>query len=325
MSISPFAISRPLNVAVLYGGPSAEREVSLESGRDIIAALKRRGHRVSGIDPAQPNFDPQGFYGLADWSRIDVAFIALHGTFGEDGTVQRLLDDLGVPYTGSDAESSRLAFSKSAAKERFLAEGIATPPYVLVNAADPVSRIAVQAAQLGYPLVAKPDAQGSSLGVSIVRWPDELPVALERCFALGQFGLLERYIAGSEWTVGFLGAEALPPMCVSTPREFLDYEAKYRDEATHAEFDGTPSDLRSAISLTASRACRALGVRGISRVDLRLDESGVAWLLEVNTLPGFTSHSAVPTAAAHLGIDFDELCERALAMALSQKSLGRAA
>ncbi len=189
MSFPPLAISRPLNVAVLYGGPSAEREVSLESGREIIAALIRRGHWVSAIDPAAADFEPQAFRRLADWSHIDVACIALHGTYGEDGTVQCLLEAVGVSYTGSDADSSQLAFSKSAAKERFAAEGIATPPYVLINAADPTSRSAVHAAQLGYPLVVKPDAQGSSLGVSIVRWPDELPAALERCFALGRFGL----------------------------------------------------------------------------------------------------------------------------------------
>jgi D-alanine-D-alanine ligase len=322
MSISPLANSRPLNVAVLFGGPSAEREVSLESGRDIIAALKRKGHRVTPVDPREPDFERESFRKLADWSRIDVAFIALHGTFGEDGAVQGLLDADGVPYTGSDAESSRLAFSKSAAKERFLAEGIATPPYVLVNAADPISRAAVHAAQLGYPLVVKPDAQGSSLGISIVRWPDELPAALARCFALGQFGLLERFVAGSEWTVGFLGNETLPPMCVSTQREFLDFEAKYRDEATHVSFDGGPAE---AIAATAARACRALNVTGISRVDLRLDEHGVAWLLEVNTLPGFTSHSAVPTAAARAGIVFDDLCERAIEIALGRRSFRQAA
>lgn len=326
MSITPLAISRPLNVAVLRGGPSAEREVSLDSGREIIAALRRKGHRVTALDPTEADFKPQAFHRLADWKRFDIAFIALHGTFGEDGTLQRLLDDLGVLYTGSDAEASRIAFSKSAAKERFNAEGIPTPAYVLINASDPRSRPAFHAAQLGYPIVVKPDAQGSSLGVSVVRWPDELPAALEKCFALGQFGLLERYVAGTEWTVGFLGPRALPPMCVSTSREFLDFDAKYRDEATSVCFRGqVRREVVAGIQATAARACRALGTTGVCRVDLRLDEEGIAWLLEVNTLPGFTTHSAVPTAAARLGIEFDDLCEQVIAMALASRANRRAA
>ncbi|MBA3316070.1 MAG: D-alanine--D-alanine ligase [Planctomycetota bacterium] len=326
MSVSPLAISRPWNVAVLFGGPSAEREVSLDSGREIAAALERRGHQVTAIDPGPTEFEAQATLRHADWKQFDGVFIALHGTFGEDGTVQRFLDAAGVPYTGSDAESSRIAFSKSAAKERFDAEGIATPAYVLVNASDPRSRAAFHAAQLGYPIVVKPDAQGSSLGVSIVRWPDELPAALEKCFALGPFGLLERYVAGTEWTVGFLGPRALPPMCVSTDHDFLDFDAKYRDESTSVSFDGQVSrEVVAGIRATASRACRALDATGACRVDLRVDEQGVAWLLEVNTLPGFTSHSAVPTAAARIGIDFDELCEQVLAMSLTQRAKRHAA
>ncbi|HEX6986493.1 MAG TPA: D-alanine--D-alanine ligase [Planctomycetaceae bacterium] len=326
MSLSPSAVRRPLRVAVLYGGPSAEREVSLESGREVAAALARRGHRVTPIDPGPGPLDEEGFLRIADWRRFDVAFLALHGTFGEDGTAQRLLDRVGLPYTGSDAEASRLAFSKSAAKERFAAEGVATPGYVLVHECDPRSRVARHAATLGFPLVVKPDAQGSSLGVSVVRWPDELPAALERCFALGPFGLLERYVAGQEWTVGFLGARPLPPMCVSTPREFLDFDAKYRDEATTVSFEAAaPPAVVNAVVALAARACRSLGVTGVSRVDLRLDPRDVPWVLEVNTLPGFTPHSAVPTAAARAGIGFEDLCERALALAFAERSARRAA
>ncbi len=326
MSNSSLANSRPLNVAVLLGGPSAEREVSLDSGREIIAALQRRGHIVAAIDPGPTDFEALATLRNTDWQRHDIVFIALHGTFGEDGTVQRFFDATGVAYTGSDAESSRLAFSKSAAKERFNAEGIATPAYVLVNASDSRSRAAFHAAQLGYPIVVKPDAQGSSLGVSVVRWPDELPAALEKCFELGHFGLLERYIAGTEWTVGFLGPKALPPMCVSTDHEFLDFDAKYRAESTSVSFEGSvPRAVIASVQSTASRARRALGVTGACRVDLRLDDSGVAWLLEVNTLPGFTSHSAVPTAAAQVGIAFDELCEQVIAMSLAERAARRAA
>ncbi len=321
-----FGVRRSLKIAVLLGGPSAEREVSLESGREVIAALRRRGHHVEAIDPGVDLFSDQRFLQLADWRSFDVVFIALHGTFGEDGTVQRLLDGLGVPYTGSDAEASRVAFSKSAAKERFAAEGIASPPYVLAHECDPRSRIARHAATLGYPIVVKPDTQGSSLGVSVVERPDELPSSLERCFAFGPFGLLERYVAGQEWTVGFLGSDPLPPMCVTTPRPFLDFEAKYRDESTVVTFEPAVSPLIvESILRLATRAVQAVGASGACRVDLRLSERSVPCVLEVNTVPGFTPHSAVPTAADRAGLGFDELCERVVALALSDGALRQAA
>lgn len=326
MSVAPARFPRSLDVVVLYGGPSAEREVSLESGRDIAAALSRRGHRVTPLDPGPAVPDADEFLSLADWGRFDVAFVALHGTFGEDGTLQRLLDSVGLPYTGSGAEVSRLAFSKSAAKRRFTAAGVATPESVPLSHSDPPARAAARAASIGYPLVVKPDAQGSSLGVSVVRAPSELPAALSRCFALGPSGLIERYIAGDEWTVGFLGEEPLPPMRVSTPRDFLDFDAKYRDESTTVSFEpDAPPALLSRVADVADRARRSLSVTGVSRVDLRLDAGGKPWVLEVNTLPGFTSHSAVPTAAARAGLGFDDLCERVIGLAFAERAARRAA
>lgn len=326
MTFAPVRFPRPLEVVVLYGGPSAEREVSLESGREVAAALGQRGHRIRMLDPGGEPLDADAFLHLTDWRRFDVAFLALHGTFGEDGTAQRLLDSVGLPYTGSGAEASRLAFSKSAAKERFAAEGIATPGYALVRDGDPRDHIAKRAAALGYPLVVKPDAQGSSLGVSIVRAAAELPGALDKCFALGPSGLLERYVPGAEWTVAFLGEEPLPAMRVSTPRGFLDYEAKYHDEATSVSFgDDAPGRAAGRVTALASAARQALGVTGASRVDLRLDPESVPWVLEVNTLPGFTPHSAVPTAAARAGLDFEGLCERVIALAFADRASRRAA
>lgn len=319
-------LGRPLNVAVLYGGPSAERDISLESGREVAAALARRGHRVTLLDPGAESRDAGDFLRLADWRRFDVAFLALHGTFGEDGTVQRLLDRVGLPYTGSGQEASRLAFSKSAAKDRFASVGVATPPAVFVSRTDPLLELQAHAAAIGYPVVGKPDAQGSSLGVSIVARPDELPAALGKCFAFGPSALLERYITGTEWTVGFLGGEPLPPINVATPRAFLDFEAKYQDDATALRFDADmpPEVLRRIVS-TASRACQSLGVTGLARVDLRLDGRNEPWVLEVNTLPGFTSHSYVPAAAARAGIDFDSLCERVIQLALAERTARGAA
>lgn len=326
MSAAPAPFPRPLEIALLYGGPSAEREVSLESGREIGAALLRKGHRVTAIDPGEEAVETEAFLRLAEWRRFDVAFLALHGTFGEDGTVQRLLDSVGVPYTGSDARASALAFSKSAAKARFAAEGVATAAYAIVRRGDPMSRTARDAAAVGFPLVVKPDAQGSSLGVSVVRSPSELAAALERCFALGPSGLIERFIPGAEWTVGFLGDEPLPPMCVSTPREFLDFDAKYRDESTTVSFGGEGSpEVSGRVTAVAAAARRALGVTVVCRVDLRVDPGGTPWVLEVNTLPGFTPHSAVPTAAARIGLGFDDLCERVITLAFAERAARRAA
>jgi D-alanine-D-alanine ligase len=247
------------------------------------------------------------------WSEFDVAFLALHGTFGEDGEIQALLEGWGVPYTGSNSETSRLAFSKSAAKERFLLSAVPTPAYVLIHESDDATRIERQAKKLGYPLVVKPDSQGSSLGVSIVRSPDELPRALTRCFHYDRFGILERFVDGTEWTVGLLDQMVLPPIQIETPRGFFDYEAKYADDATQYVFDSdVPPHAIAAIAEVGHRAAEVLGTQGMARVDIRLDKYLQPWVLEVNTIPGMTSHSLVPKAAARIGIEFGELCERTI-------------
>ena len=188
LTITNSPLPRSLDIVVLLGGPSAEREVSLESGREIVAALRRRGHRVVAVDPGTTPPNDAAFAKLTDWSRYDLAFLALHGTFGEDGTVQRLLDRIGLPYTGSNATASALAFSKSAAKQRFLAAGVRTPESTVLHAGTCPQRPAQIAAGMGFPLVVKPDAQGSSLGVSILMQPEEFPAALAKCFDLGTVG-----------------------------------------------------------------------------------------------------------------------------------------
>lgn len=302
-----------LRVAVLLGGPSAEREVSLKSGAAVSAALSAAGHQVVEIDPARIDL------ATCDWSGIDVAFIALHGRFGEDGQVQALLERAGVPYTGSDVAASRLAISKSATKERLLQRGVPTAPYVLIHQIDSAHHIAEQAAALGYPLVVKPDTQGSSIGVTIVQSEDMLPIALTRCFQYDAFGILETWINGSEWTAGFLDDLALPLICIETERSFFDYHAKYKDDDTRYRInDGATIDVRQQIAGAAAAACRAVGTRGVARVDLMLDAQDRPWVLEINTVPGLTDHSLVPKAAAQAGIDFTELCERCLASALTQ-------
>jgi D-alanine-D-alanine ligase len=306
------AANETWRVALLAGGDSEERTISLQSGDAVQQALVSRGHLVIHLDPAV--IDLAG----VDWSQFDVAFLALHGRFGEDGQVQQVLEQAAVPFTGSDAAASRLAFSKSAAKERFAQFGVATPSYVLIHYADDAARIERLVASVGYPLVVKPDAQGSSLGVSIVRQPRELPAALRRCFEYDSFGVVEQAIAGTEWTVAILDFLVLPPLRIDTPREFFDYDAKYHDDATDYSFgvDWPRHDV-ARIGETAAEACRSLGVKGLSRVDLRVDAAHQPWVLEVNTIPGLTDHSLAPKAAAYAGIDFAELCERMIRASLA--------
>ena len=300
--------TRPMwRVAVLAGGDSDEREISLQSGSAVQQALSSRGHLALHLDPAV--VDLAG----VDWRQFDVAFLALHGQFGEDGQVQQILEDAGIPYTGSDATASRLAFSKSAAKERFLQFGVPTPEYSLLHYTDDVTRIEKVTGEIGYPLVIKPDCQGSSLGISIVRSAAEVPAALKLCFQFDSFAVVERAIMGTEWTVGMLDELLLPPILIETDREFFDWQAKYEDDNTRYLFESNfPQLIVDTIADVARNACRSLGTRGMARVDLRVDEAMQPWVLEVNTIPGYTSHSLVPKAAARMGIEFAELCERSI-------------
>ncbi|HID23457.1 MAG TPA: D-alanine--D-alanine ligase, partial [Planctomycetaceae bacterium] len=252
---------------------------------------------------------------------VDVVFLALHGEFGEDGQVQQLLEEVGVPYTGSDVRASRRAFSKSASKERFLQHDVPTPRHVVVHETEDASTIRRYAQSVGYPLVVKPDRQGSSLGVRWVRGPAELAEAVARSFRFDAFSVLEAAVVGSEWTVGLLDELTLPPIRIETPRGVFDYQAKYEDGSTRYRFawpDQSPT--AAAVVRVARAACDALGVQGLARVDLRVDRDGQPWVLEVNTIPGMTSHSLVPKAAEQAGLGLAGLCELAL-----ERSLRRAA
>ena len=303
-----------LRVAVLAGGDSRERDISLESGCAVVRTLTVRGHRVTLIDPAQVNLLEY------DWNGFEVAFLALHGTFGEDGQVQQILDEIGIPYTGSNADASRLAFSKSASKERFLQFGVPAPPYVLIHESDDAARIQQHARSIGYPLVIKPDAQGSSLGVSIVESPEQLPQAISRCFHYDSFGLIEAAVCGTEWTVGLLDDRLLPPILIETDRPFFDFTAKYEDNATRYVFEfDVPANVVKAIENAARNACDALGTRGLVRVDLRLDSLERPWVLEVNTIPGLTNHSLIPKAAAKTGLSLGQLCEQTISSCLAMR------
>lgn len=292
-------------VAVLLGGPSAEREISLQSGESVCHALRRGGHQVRQIDPTVAPV------ASVNWNEFDLAFIALHGTYGEDGTLQQELDDQGVLYTGSGARASQLAFDKQRSKSVFLSKRLPTPRWRSLPEGIAEAETHRFARELGFPVVVKPVAQGSSLGVSIVHAERELLPALERARAYGGQVFLEAAIAGEEWTVPILDHEILPPIRIHTEQQFFDFTAKYESDDTRYEVRRCETDETArTVGRLALQAVLALGCRGISRVDLRVDQRGGPWLLEVNTVPGLTDHSLVPKSVASLGWSMTDLCEQ---------------
>jgi D-alanine-D-alanine ligase len=299
-------------IAVLSGGDSDERSISLKSGQAVVAALSQRGHFVLPVDPAVVPLKGM------DWNGFDVVFIALHGRFGEDGEVQSLLEESGIPYTGSNAEASRIAFDKRLAKAAFEKEGVPTPRWRELSGNETAEALTTHAGQIGWPLVIKPASQGSSLGVTIVQDRDQLYPAYCRARHYDSSILMEAAIIGSEWTVGLLDDEILPPICVQTDREFFDWTAKYEDDATRYLLDEPLSvSSRGKLEAACRQARRALGVSGLSRVDLMLDQQGDPHVLEINTVPGLTDHSLVPKAAGRLGMTLGELCEETIRRTLA--------
>jgi D-alanine-D-alanine ligase len=291
-------------VAVLAGGDSAEREISLRSGAAVARALGEAGHRPLAIDPAGRDLAD------IDWTAFDACFIALHGGAGEDGRVQQELERLGVGYTGSGPAACRLAMSKRASKERFVERRVPTLPWALVDAHGSIDRACAKVAPLGYPLVVKPDAQGSSLGVTIVEGPDSLAGAMH---AAGQFGIraiAEPRVVGREFTIAVLDERALPIIEIITPERVFSFEAKYASSLTEYRFD-FELDTRKRVELlhAAVAATKALGTRGLSRVDLMVGHDGRVWVLEVNAIPGMSQRSLAPLAAQRAGLPMAVLCE----------------
>lgn len=304
-----------MRIAVLMGGLSREREISLLSGEGVAKALISRGHDVVPIVVDDEEMAP-----LAR-ARPDVAFIALHGRFGEDGGAQRQCAALGVPYTGSGPEASWRALEKSVAKAIFDERGVPTPAWIRLEPPFDLDRAkAFIREKPGYPCVVKPVAEGSSIGVTIVEEESGIGAALDSLVALGGAALVERFIAGREFTVGILGERALPAIELVPRHQFYDYAAKY-DPTSGTEYrvaPEIPAALAGAITRAAEDAHRALGCEGLSRVDLRVDEALRPWVLEVNTIPGMTPRSLLPKAAAAAGIDFETLCERICEHALAR-------
>lgn len=291
-------------VAVLMGGISAEREISLKSGQAVLAALRRQGIDAHGVDVGRDVLR------VLEAGGFDRAFIALHGRFGEDGVIQGALETLGLPYTGSGVLGSALAMDKLRSKQLWRGAGIPTPEFELLHAGCDLAQVVER---LGLPLFVKPACEGSSIGISKVTAADQLEAAWEKAARYDERVIAERGIVGQELTAALLGDEDLPLIRLETATEFYDYEAKYVREDTryHCPSGLAPHDERR-IQRLARAAFEALSCSGWGRVDVMLDAQGNPYVLEVNTVPGMTDHSLVPKAAQQAGIGFDELVWRIL-------------
>jgi D-alanine-D-alanine ligase len=286
-------------VAVLMGGTAAEREVSLVSGAAVLAGLQRKGVDAHGIDVTGPESLSQLING-----GFDRVFIVLHGRGGEDGAMQGALETLGLPYTGSGVLGSAIGMDKYRTKLLWNALGLPTPAYRMVRKESDLDTVA----ELGFPLMVKPAQEGSSIGMAKVTSADQLRGAWESAAKYDNDVLIEQWITGSEYTVAIVGDEAMPVIRLETDSDFYDYEAKYESDETRYLIPSGLSDEKEMEAQELARdAYSAVGASGWGRVDLMMDETGNFWLLEVNTVPGMTSHSLVPMSAKAKGIDFDSL------------------
>jgi D-alanine-D-alanine ligase len=295
----------PKKIAVLMGGPSAEREVSLATGRGISKALRSLGADVVDVDVRNAKFElPRD---------VEFAFIALHGTFGEDGQVQQVLEERGVAYTGEGIKGSRVAFDKIRSKEKFREHGVRTPEWETIGAH--------QRPSMQLPIVVKAPRQGSTVGVCIVKKRDELEPAIAEAAKYDDELLIEKFVPGRELTIGILGDQALPILEIIPKGGFYDFTNKYpflNPQAGGAAEHICPAKIEpektKEIQELALRAFRALGLRVYSRVDVILSRTGEPFVLEINTIPGMTEASLLPEAAAAAGISYVDLCRRVIAL-----------
>jgi D-alanine-D-alanine ligase len=338
-----------LKITVLLGGVSAERDVSLSSGLRIAAALREKGHEVICLDPAEGVLTreterrllatgvgsaPPSLAALAgmaaqslsptlgtlpEVTEADCVFLALHGGQGEDGTVQALLDMVGVPYTGSGHLASALAMDKHLSKVVLRAAGVATANWIMAPTDGSVLDPHEVGRHLDWPVVVKPSKQGSTVGLSIVRAPEELGAAVTEAFKYDDEVMVERFVPGQELTVGILGDEVLPTIEIVPMKELYDYECKYTPGMAKEFVAELSDEVQSKLADQARKAFGALKLGGYARIDFRLDPQGQPWCLEANTLPGMTPTSLIPQAAAAAGVLFPDLCERIVYLALAKK------
>lgn len=332
-----------MKIAVLFGGTSDERDVSVASGSQVVRGLREAGHEVVAVDTARGVLDPDAERELLEaqvsslppgreqldmlntgnptaitqapeLEGVDVLFLALHGGSGEDGTLQSLLELVGIPYTGSGPLGSGMAMDKDITKRLCRFAGVPTPDWRMA----PVERAEVEKS-LGFPLIVKPSKQGSTVGLTLVREAEQLEAAVEQAFQYDDEVMLERFVPGRELTIPVLGDETLPVGEIISKKEIFDYEAKYQPGMAEEIF---PADIPEEVEREARRLAlethRALKLRCFSRIDFRLDDDGGLWCLEANTLPGMTSNSLVPKSARAAGVAFPELCERICRIAIEE-------
>ena len=302
-------------VAVLFGGIGSEREVSLDSGRTVADALTS-----AGIETIAADITPEDL-SILDDNTIDAFFIMLHGIWGEDGQLQKILEQKGLTFTGSGSKASQLAFDKGDSKKAFLSAGLPTLPYLAVGCDSDWGLTEKELEIIGKKFVVKPACEGSSTGIEIAEGIDEAIAAAKKCTAAYGKTVIEKYVKAREFTVGVLAGEALPIIEIRTKQAFYDYNAKYIADTTEYLFD-TLEDKKIAadMSSAALKCFEQLGCQGYARVDFLLTEDNKFYILEANTIPGFTSHSLLPKAAAKRGYSLPELCEKILADALNTSS-----
>ena len=295
-------------VAILAGGPSSEREISLRYGTAVYKALVREGIDVFFIDVRD------NIYDIIKSEKMDVAFLALHGKFGEDGTVQKILESAGIKYTGSGARSSALALDKIASKELFVKNHVPTPGYLVVSKRDLRPG---ELDKLKMPVVVKPQFEGSSIGLTVVKDRPELEEAVNKAFEYGPNVLVEKYVSGRELTVGILNDKPLPVIEIVPKSKVYDFKAKYVDPDTQYLVPAPIREGEKALAQSLGlRSHEVLGCRSFSRTDMILDETGNIFVLEVNTIPGMTERSLLPKAAAAVGVSFGKLCVKLIEDAL---------